>query len=642
MCGIAGIVDPSHVLGVSRMKVTLDKMNSSLANRGPDQQGVWMTTDAVVGLAHRRLSILDLSEAGHQPMVSASKRFVLVYNGEIYNFRELRKELESRGYSFRGNSDTEVVGAGIQEWGLVSAVQRFVGMFAFAVYDKELRRLTLVRDRVGIKPLYYGFVGGGVVFASELKALRQHPAWIGDIDLNGLRSYLRNGYVSTPLSIHRNVFQLQPGCYVSFETTGKIDNSYSPWADESGVGLGAPTRYWSLRSAACSGRSSCRRTADEATEALESALEESVAARMVSDVPIGAFLSGGIDSSVVTALMQKHAEEPVKTFSIGFKEPKYNEAHHANAVAKHLGTEHQEFIVSHDRVPELITKMSSIFDEPFADSSAVPTYLVSQFARSAVTVALSGDGGDELFGGYSRYIAMIKVWQRLQRIGGQPRRMLAKVMRASGAAAWSPRMGKFAECLRARDAEEFYIRAFSMWPNASEMVNGSIDSRLGLDQLCPSESAIEKMTFHDMLSYLPDDILTKVDRTSMACGLEVRVPLLDHRVVEHVWTLPAAQRFSPSKGLLRRILWKYLPPALLDRPKMGFGIPISEWLRGPLHEWANDIWRCTALRDLGYVDWRPIDRRWRQFSRGNDYGLGGIWAILMLGQWLQDQRGRSS
>lgn len=639
MCGIAGIVDPPHVLGVSRMRATLDKMNSSLASRGPDQCGVWMAGDAAVGLAHRRLSILDPSEAGRQPMVSASKRFVLVYNGEIYNFRELRKELVTKGYSFKGKSDTEVVGAAIQEWGLISAVRRFVGMFAFAVYDNERRRLTLVRDRMGIKPLYYGFVGSGIVFASELKALRQHPSWIGDIDLNGLRSYLRNGYVSTPLSIYRNVFQLQPGCYVSFETAGNIGNDYSPWADESGAGLRAPARYWSLRSTVCSGRSSCQRTADETIETLESVLEESTTARMVSDVPIGAFLSGGIDSSLVTAFMQKHAEGSVKTFSIGFEEPTYNEAHHANAVAEHLGTEHQELIVSYDRVPELITKMSAIFDEPFADSSAVPTYLVSQFARSTVTVVLSGDGGDELFGGYNRYIAMSKMWQRLRRIGGQPRRMLARVMHAGGVAAWSPRMGKLGECLCARDAQEFYVRAFSMWPNASHMVKGSVDSGLEFEQFCPAESAIEKMTFHDMLSYLPDDILTKVDRTSMACGLEVRVPLLDHRVVEHVWALPADQRFSPSKGLLRKILCKYVPPALFDRPKMGFGIPISEWLRGPLHEWANDIWRCTALRDLDSVDWRPIDFRWRQFLRGSDYGLGGIWAILMLGQWLQDQRG---
>ncbi len=613
-------------------------MASAIRHRGPDDGDTWVDAEAGIAFGHRRLSIIDLSAAGHQPMASSCGRFVLSYNGEVYNAPELRAELEAKGRRFRGHSDTEVIVEGIAEWGLESTVKRLVGMFAFSVWDRENRQLALVRDRVGIKPLYWGQVKGRLVFASELKALHALPDLGLTLDRSAVATFLRHNYIPAPHSIYREVAKLEPGCILT------VRAGESPVIEP----------YWRLDEVVARGRETALDLDDvEATDLLEASLADAVKRRMVADVPLGAFLSGGIDSSTVVALMQAHADRPVRSFSIGFHEPGFDEAGHAKAVAGHLGTDHTELYVSPAHALEIIPNLPKYYDEPFSDSSQIPTFLVSEMTREHVTVALSGDGGDELFGGYNRYFQARNVVGSIGR--------LPVPLRAAGAAmirwlpprlwdrifglvpgAWRPpqagdKMHKLAAVLT-QDEDGFYRRLISHWLAPEEIVPGAAEYKglvwdPSVHDVVPDY--IDRMQYLDALTYLPDDILTKVDRASMAVSLEVRVPILDHRVVELAWRLPRRHKIRGSQGkwLLRQVLARHLPPALFERPKMGFGVPIDTWMCGPLRDWCEALLDPVKLGQDGLFDGDAVRGRWQAqlAGRANDQYL--LWDILMFQAW---------
>lgn len=637
MCGIAGVWfsgDP----GRDATSVG-EAMGRTLHHRGPDGDGTWSDAAAGICLAHRRLSILDLSPTGAQPMVSASGRFVISYNGEVYSHSELRADLEAKGSAFRGHSDTEVIVEAVSEWGLDATLPRLIGMFAMAIWDRAERTLTLVRDRMGIKPLYWGWVGGAFAFGSELKALRLVPGWTGEIDRDALTAYMRYCYVPAPHSIYRGVFKLEPGCILKVDATGKVSH----------------TRYWDTRALmAESTRTRVSMSDAEAIDHLDTLLRDAVGRRMVADVPVGAFLSGGIDSSVVVAQMQAVSDRPVHTFSIGFAEQEYNEAQHAAAVAKHLGTYHAELIVTPRQALDVIPDLPHWYDEPFADSSQIPTFLVSQLARRDVVVALSGDGGDELFAGYTRYFTAQSLWQPLQ---GMPARLRKAVPAAVGILSprqwdilarmipvrWRPphfgqRLYKLKGALAASGPNDFYRPLLSHWGSPEDLVIGGREPPHILDDrrlACELPDMVERMQMIDMLTYLPDDILTKVDRASMAVGLEARVPLIDHRLVEFASSLPSHQRIRDGRGkwLLRQVLDRYVPSALIDRPKMGFGVPIDQWLRGPLRDWAEDLLDPTCLRAEGFLDPTQVREKWVQHLEGKCNWQYLLWDVLMFQAW---------
>jgi asparagine synthase (glutamine-hydrolysing) len=620
-------------------------MGRTLARRGPDGHGIWLDEDAGLGLAHRRLSIVDVSDAGHQPMHSANGRYVISYNGEIYNFGELRDELAAKGAAFIGGSDTEVMLAAIEQWGLSASVSRFVGMFAFALWDRETRTLSLVRDRLGIKPLYWSRIEGQFIFASELRALGVCPGWRAEIDRDALAAYMRWNYIPAPHSIYLGVYKLEPGCILCLQGDGE------PRIE----------RYWQARQVVTKAIARRVEWHDEgATAELDSMLRRSVACHMISDVPLGAFLSGGIDSSLVVSLMQAQSQRPVKTFSIGFAEAGYDEAVHAKAVARHLGTEHTELYVEPGHALDVIPRLAEFYDEPFGDSSQLPTYLVSEMTRAHVTVALSGDGGDELFAGYARYQWADAVWRCF---GGLPvglRRVLAGFLNAPPGALWSAagrllpdrlgagrlddRVAKLARYMSQPDANGIYRAQHSHWPTGlvlrgNEPRGASWDGSLAGD----IPDFVERMQFMDMIQYLPDDVLTKLDRASMAVSLEARVPLLDHRLVEFAWGLPAGmkQRGRQPKWALRQVLYNYVPPDLVDRPKMGFGAPVAGWLRGPLRDWAEALLEPRRLRDEDYFDDGPITAAWRRFLAGDDGQREHLWGVLMFQSWHEINHGRS-
>jgi asparagine synthase (glutamine-hydrolysing) len=626
-------------------------MGRTLQHRGPDDSGVWSDAEAGVGLAHRRLSIVDLSAAGHQPMSSPDRRFTLSYNGEIYNFAALRQELEARGHGFQGHSDTEVMLAAFAEWGVEAAVKRFVGMFAFAVWDARERVLHLCRDRVGEKPLYYGWAGKAFVFGSELKALRAHPAWRGEIDRDALALLLRYNYIPAPYSIYKGVFKLLPGTILTVSADA-LERRELP----------APHAYWSAREVAEAGmRDPFAGDADEATAVLEQLLREAIAGQMVADVPLGAFLSGGIDSSLVVALMQAQSGRPVKTFTIGFHEAAYNEAEFAKAVAGHLGTEHTELYVTPKEALAVIPRLPALYDEPFADSSQIPTFLVSQLTRRSVTVSLSGDGGDELFGGYNRYFWGRRIWDKIGWMPRGLRRSAARGIVSVSPAAWDAtfhglgpllpgkfkqtipgdRMHKLAEVLGVEHPEAMYRSLVSMWKTPTELVPGASEppTELSSENEWPAlPDFVERMMYLDLMTYLPDDILVKVDRAAMGVSLETRVPYLDHRVVEFAWRLPLALKIRGGKGkwLLRQILYKYVPPELIERPKTGFGIPIDSWLRGPLRAWAEELLDEGRLKREGFFDPRPIRQKWAEHLSGNRNWQYYLWGVLMFQAWLEE------
>ena len=642
MCGIAGS------LGTGECdENSLRGMVATLSHRGPDDQGLWFDQGAGIGLVHARLSILDLSTAGHQPMLSASGRYVIVFNGEIYNHLKLRVELEQSGQAlnWRGHSDTETILAGFYSWGIEATLRKSVGMFAFAVWDKQSHTLTLARDRLGEKPLYYGWHGDTFLFGSELKALKAHPAFGAEIDRDALADFISYSYIPAPQSIYRGIHKLVPGTLLSVRA-GKRTVSKS-------------VSYWSLLDSARQGLLAPFTGSDsEALQGLEARLSEAVSLQQISDVPIGAFLSGGIDSSTIVALMQAQSIRPIHTFTIGFDDLQFNEAVHARAVARHLGTDHTELYVTPQEARVVIPQLPMLYDEPFADSSQIPTYLVSQLARRSVTVSLSGDAGDELFGGYNRYIYT----RNLLKVPAPLRRILAFWLGALSPAQWDriysaiqpmlpsslrvrmpgDKAHKLSDVLAMNSDAAIYQRLVSTWHYPNTVVlggRGYINLSQAWNELTDFDAPECRMMALDALTYLPDDILCKVDRAAMGVSLETRVPFLDHRVVEYAWRLPLHMKIrnGQSKWILRQLLYKYVPKELIERPKMGFGVPIDIWLRGPLREWAEALLNETRLLQEGYFNPNPIRQKWAEHLSGKRNWQYQLWNVLMFQAWLESQ-----
>jgi len=640
MCGITGFWGGAPEAGIA------ERMARRIKTRGPDDAGVWTDDVAHLVLAHRRLSILDLSPAGHQPMHSPCGRYVLVYNGEIYNHQDLRAELEREdgALNWRGHSDTETLLAAMRHWGVQGALERLNGMLAFALWDAAERTLFLARDRMGEKPLYYGRSGDIFLFGSELKALTAHPDWRGEVDRDALALYMRHNYVPAPWSIYRGIAKLPAAHFVVIR--------------EDGRDVGEPICYWDLGRMAEQGAVDATGEPEALADELNNLLRDAVGRRMAADVPLGAFLSGGYDSTTVVALMQAQSERPVKTFSIGFHEAGYNEAQHAKAVAGHLGTEHTELYVTPEEAMAVIPQLPSIYDEPFSDSSQIPTYLVSQLARRHVTVSLSGDGGDELFCGYNRYVLGYRVWSKLRLLPRPLRGLLAGMLNCAPGHALDAvqrqlprrfqmsnlpdRLPKLAEVLEHRDGHSFYRNLVSHAKNPEQLVLGASepDTILSRPERLPALAGLrERMMYLDMMTYLPDDILTKVDRASMAVSLEARVPLLDHRVVEFAWRVPTEFKYRNGQGkwLLRQVLYRYVPRELMDRPKMGFGVPIEQWLRCPLRDWAEELLGENRLREEGFFEPAPIRRMWREHLSGKRRWHYYLWDVLMFQAWREKQ-----
>ncbi len=658
MCGIAGLIDLERRLDGAGLRATALAMSDTLRHRGPDGGGAWIDADHGVALGHRRLSIIDLSPAGNQPMASQSGRYILSYNGEIYNFAELRRELEAKGAAFRGHSDTEVLLAAIDAWGVSGALKRCNGMFAFALWDRAGRSLILARDRLGEKPLYFGWAGGAFLFASELRAFAAWPGFAPEIDRGALALSLRHNYIPAPYSIYQGIYKLPPAAILTL----------TPDLQARDPGLETLARnfeaYWSAREAAERGSAEPFSGSDEAAvEALDTCLRAAVQSRTVADVPLGAFLSGGIDSSCVVALMQAQAARPVKTFSIGFHETGYNEAEHAKAVAAHLGTDHTELYVTPREAQDTIPKLPEIYDEPFSDSSQIPTFLVSQLARRHVTVSLSGDGGDELFGGYNRYAWAETIWRKLGRLPAPGRRALAKILTGAAPRTWQrlfdlanpvlparwrqqhggEKLHKLARILDAEGQEALYLQLVSHWSDPAGVVLGSKEPATILSdpgRWARLDSFTARMMYLDTVTYLPDDILTKLDRASMAVGLEARVPLLDHRAVEFAWHLPMHMKLRHGQGkwALRQVLARYVPRELFERPKMGFGVPLDLWLRGPLRDWAEALLDESRLRREGFFDPAPIRRLWADHLSGRANWQYDLWDVLVFQAWHEAQK----
>jgi asparagine synthase (glutamine-hydrolysing) len=641
MCGLAGIFSRRNWSSEELQRMA-SRMTGAIAHRGPDDSGMWVDAAMGVALGFRRLAIVDLSAQGHQPMPSSSGRFILVFNGEVYNYRSLRRELESMGCAFRGHSDTEVILAAFERWGIEQSVRRFVGMFAIAVWDAERRELSLIRDRLGIKPMFVYHHAGVVSFGSELKALLAGPEFDRTLEMTALTSYLRYLYVPAPQSIFRHAFKLQPGHILTIA--------------DSGAPIPASSPFWSAESAARQGLVTEFDGDDgDAVRELETLLTDAVRLRMQADVPLGALLSGGIDSSTVVALMQASADRPVKTFTIGFDQQDFDEAAHARAIANHLGTDHTELHLTGADALAVVPQLAEMFDEPLADPSQIPTFLVCQLARREVTVALTGDGGDELFGGYNRYISgerMIAGFQRWPR--------LLRRFSAAGVTSLSPRswnhmrdalsplfpvegrtrlfgekIHKMGDLLRADSKSAMYTSLLSAWQDPEEFLvgrsrNGHPDASLGAND---SLGMMERMMLADQTSYLPDDLLAKVDRASMAVSLEARVPILDHRIVELSWRLPRKFKVRDGRGkwILRQILYKHVPAKLVDREKMGFSVPLTQWMAGPLRNWAGDL--LLSGENDGILRGKVVRREWDRFIAGDSTNSAGLWALIMFRAW---------
>jgi len=645
MCGFAGLLYPGASTS-DDLAAEAGRMAGTLTHRGPDDAGVWTDAGAGVALGFRRLAIIDLTPSGHQPMLSHDGRFAIVFNGEIYNFRELRRELESLGVGFRGSSDTEVIVEAASVWGPGEAVARLWGMFALAIWDRQARTLTLGRDRLGKKPLYVSRQGSGpLLFASELKALRAHPAFSPEIDRDALASFFRFGYVPAPQAIYRGVMKLEPGCL----------------AVAGGDGSLRLERYWDPLAVVTRGVASRRTIADEeAVEQLDALLGDAVERRMVADVPLGAFLSGGVDSSTVVALMQARGSRSARTFTIGFDEAAYDESDHAGAIAQHLGTDHTALKVTAAETREVVPRLPDLYDEPFADSSQIPTLLVAALARRSVTVALSGDGGDELFGGYTRHLWARRVAEASGRWPSGLRSAGRRLLELPSEAAWDrlyalarpllPRrleqshpgekIRKLASVVDAPSADEVYRRLVAQWPEAERVVIGGrlVTTAIDDDAIATRlPDAVDRMMYYDLVGYLPGDILAKVDRATMGVSLEARGPLLDHRLVEWAWSLPLSLKVRDGEGkwILRRVLDRYVPRELVERPKIGFGIPVGEWLRGPLRSWAEALLDDARLRREGYLRPEPIRRVWRDHLAGRRDGQHRLWVALMFQAWLE-------
>jgi asparagine synthase (glutamine-hydrolysing) len=645
MCGLTGFA--SFSCFKDDADTICRRMTQQLIHRGPDDEGVWTDSHLGIALGHRRLAIQDLSPCGHQPMVSTSGRYVIAFNGEIYNFRTLQSELEGRNFTFRGHSDTEVLLSAVEAWGIEPALKRFIGMFAFALWDRQERVLTLARDRLGEKPMYYGWQRKTLLFGSELKALRVHPHWQGTIDRNALALYLRYNYIPTPYSIFVGIRKLPPG------TLLKI-----PFDVTAGV-IPEPEFYWRAKTVAEYGlRHPLEMSDTEAVAALDGLLHETIRDKMISDVPLGAFLSGGFDSSVIVGLMQAESHARVKTFTIGFHEDDYNEAEHAKAVAKYLGTEHTEFYVTPEQALDVIPQLPALYDEPFSDPSQIPTFLISVMAKSHVTVALSGDGGDELFCGYQRYLLADMLWKGIGKIPRSLRGFAASVIKQVPSAVYDKTLGwlspfakrngrmgktgdklhKVAELLEFKDADALYRLLISHWKDPTSVVLNAVEPSTPLTDRslwANLPTFMQRMQYLDTISYLSDDILVKVDRAAMGISLETRVPFLDHRVVEFAWRIPLCQKVRNGQGkwILRQVLNKYVPEELVNRPKTGFGVPIDSWLRGPLREWAEALLDSKRLSEAGFLDPLPILRKWEEHISGQRNWHYYLWDVLMFEAW---------
>lgn len=652
MCGVAGFLTLAPETE-TELKISVYRMTSQLAHRGPDDSGIWVDPEAGVALGQRRLSILDLSRDGHQPMHSESGRYVIVFNGEVYNFSELRADLEARRHTFRGHSDTEVMLAAIEEWGVEEAVTRFNGMFAFALWDREARQLHLVRDRLGEKPLYYGWSGKTFLFGSELKAITAHPEFRGEIDRTSLTPYIKYCYIPAPSTIYRGIHKLPPATRLVLKQADPARSA-------------APIPYWSAGEAAVRGESDpYPGSIEEATTHLDSLLRDAIKMRMVADVPLGAFLSGGVDSSTIVALMQQQSAKPIKTFSIGFHESTHDESPYAAAVARHLETDHTEFYVSPDEARRVIPSLPEFYDEPFSDSSQIPTHLISALARQHVTVCLSGDGGDELFGGYKRYFAWGSVWKAVGWLPLPLRKMVSHSLSRPSPQEWNriaasvdhflsrtapsnaagDKVHRLAKILAAENSLARYDAIVSACHSPESFLQDTQEWEIprGLPQTGCADFCRFMMSM-DSVAYLPDDILVKVDRASMAVALELRVPFLDHRIVEFAARLPQSMKVRGLRGklVLRRLLSRYVPDKLIERPKSGFALPISAWLRGPLREWAENLLDEARLRREGYFRPAAVRALWDEHVSGQRDQGDQIWTILMFQAWLDHWRNRKN
>jgi len=654
MCGIAGVIDPGPGKSAGQLGSVAIKMADALKSRGPDDSGLWVDESNGLAFGHRRLSIIDISEQGHQPMVSSSGDYVIAYNGEIYNFNKIKKELEKeKPVEWRGRSDTEVLLEAIERYGVVKAVKLLNGMFAFALWNRKEKSVTLVRDRLGKKPLYYGYSGGVFLFGSELKSFFAYPGFQGEIDRGSLALFLRHNYIPAPYSIYKGIRKLKPAHILTVRfplAPGEIPES---------------TPYWSAKEAYNAGAQDYFKATEEELELkLSELLLDAVKMRMISDVPLGAFLSGGIDSSLVVSLMQAQSDRKVRTFSIGFDEAAYNEAPFAAEVARHLGTDHTELYVTPSEARDVIPRLPEIYDEPFADSSQIPTYLVSKMAREQVTVCLSGDGGDESFGGYNRYLWAMSIWKKIGWAPGLFRKLSAGAITSIPPGAWErlysaakpilpdsvrvtnpgDKAHKLAELLSLNGPVEMYRWLVSQFKEPERIVIGSKEPRTILSdegEWARVEDFTQQMMFLDTVTYLPDDILTKVDRASMSVSLEARAPLLDYRVVEFASRLPVNMKIGDgqSKRLLRQTLFKYVPRKLIERPKMGFGVPIDSWLRGPLREWAESLIDEKRLRRESIFDPSDIRKKWSEHLSGKRNWQYHLWTVLMFQAWYEKYHG---
>jgi asparagine synthase (glutamine-hydrolysing) len=671
MCGLTGYWRFNNDQTVEQMLGHVAPMAAALNHRGPDDLGTWADAGTGFAMGHRRLAILDLSPSGHQPMASATGRFVLAYNGEIYNHKNIRAELQGQGYAipWRGHSDTETLLAAIEAWGLVAALKRCVGMFAFALWDTHDKTLHLVRDRFGEKPLYFGWTNSGkegaFFFGSELKALKAYPGFDSSICRQALTQYLRFMYVPAPRSIYKGIFKLEPGCILNVTATPSPDAPMHPLRPGQAYGSVALERWWSLSSAVEAGAFDPVIDEAEALRQLEDHLIDAVNIQSLADVPLGAFLSGGVDSSAVVALMQHQASRPVKTFTIGFDEAGFDESNYARAVANHLGTDHHEMRVTAQMAQDVIPSLPWMYDEPFADSSQIPTHLVCRAAKQHVTVALSGDAGDELFGGYNRYFWGPRIWNRLSVLPAPARKLLGGALAAVPVSGWNAlgtplfwqgdgvvrfgeKVHKLADRLsHVNDINGLYRSLVSEWTDPACLVLGENDAFVTeptslLDDTLPVSDMAQplRMMYQDCKTYLPDDILCKLDRAAMACSLETRVPFLDHRLVELAWRLPLHMKIRGNTGkwALRQVLYKYVPKELIERPKAGFAIPIGQWLRGPLRDWAEALLSEQRLKQEGYFHSDPIRRAWAEHLMGVRDNTAKLWAVLMFQAWLEKNR----
>lgn len=654
MCGITGYLTFAREQSCENMNADVQHMADTLSHRGPDDAGVWVDADAGIALGHRRLAIVDLSPEGHQPMLSASGRYVIVFNGEIYNFRELRAELEQQGQGpdkWRGHSDTEVMLAAFEAWGVRQTVEKFRGMFALALWDRQERLLHLIRDRIGEKPLYYGWMGKCFLFGSELKALRAHADFRGEINRDALALYLRHNCIPSPYSIYQGIRKLPPGTILTINCRKGIHD------------IPSPKPYWQAADVAAAGMAKPFNGTDEdAINRLDTLLREIISRQMLTDVPLGAFLSGGIDSSTIVALMQAQSSTPVRTFTIGFGEARFDEASYAAAVARHLGTEHTELCVTPRQALDVIPDLATLYDEPFADSSQIPTFLVAALTRSSVTVSLSGDGGDELFAGYNRHFWGGGIWERIHLLPMETREFVTNILTSLSPQKWDyiyskaarllpsrfhqrlpgDKIHKLAEILTSSSPEDIYYKLISHWKDPSSVLVNATEPESILTtyrQNDKQENFTLKMMLLDLVSYLPDDILVKVDRAGMGVSLETRMPFLDHKLVEFAWELPLHMKLRNGQGkwVLRQLLYRYVPKELIERPKMGFGIPLDNWLRGPLREWAEELLDEGRLRREGFFHPAPIRAKWEEHQSGKRNWQYHLWDILMFQAWLERQ-----